>query len=68
MSDPTFRPWRKSTRSDGGQNCVEVSDAVDGSTMLVRDSKDKTGPNLTFTGSGWTAFIAGAKKGQFDLT
>ncbi|SCG15541.1 protein of unknown function [Micromonospora echinofusca] len=67
MSDPTFRHWRKSTRSDGGQNCVEVSDAVDGSVMRVRDSKDKTGPVLAFTGEGWAAFIAGAKAGAFDL-
>ncbi|MCW3838527.1 DUF397 domain-containing protein [Micromonospora yasonensis] len=67
MSDLAFRPWRKSTKSDGGQNCVEVSDAVDGSTMLVRDSKDRSGPVLTFDSAGWTAFIAGARKGQFDL-
>lgn len=61
-----YRPWRKSTRSDGGQNCVEVSDAIDGSTMLVRDSKDKTGPILTFTDTGWAQFLTGAKAGQFD--
>lgn len=67
MSDPTFRRWRKSTRSDGGQNCVEVSDAVDGSVMRVRDSKDQAGPALTFTRAGWTAFIAGAKAHKFDL-
>ncbi|MFU8849459.1 DUF397 domain-containing protein [Micromonospora sp. SL1-18] len=67
MSDPEFRPWRKSTKSDGGSNCVEVSDAVGGSTMLVRDSKDRSGPILTFDNTGWTSFIAGAKAGQFDL-
>ncbi|MFI7430749.1 DUF397 domain-containing protein [Micromonospora sp. NPDC049836] len=68
MSDPLFRPWRKSTRSDGGSNCVEVSDATDGSVMRVRDSKDRTGPTLAFTGDEWAAFIAGAKDGEFDLT
>ncbi|MFE9690888.1 DUF397 domain-containing protein [Micromonospora sp. NPDC005806] len=67
MSEAEFHPWRKSRRSDGGQNCVEVSDAVDGSAARVRDSKDRSGPALAFTGASWTAFIAGAKAGQFDL-
>ncbi|MFC8850703.1 MULTISPECIES: DUF397 domain-containing protein [unclassified Micromonospora] len=68
MNDPEFHRWRKSTRSDGGQNCVELSDAVDGRVMRVRDSKDRTGPVLSFDHDGWTAFIAGAKAHQFDLS
>ena len=35
--------------------------------MLVRDSKDRSGPVLTFDAAGWTAFTAGARDGQFDL-
>ncbi|RQX13412.1 DUF397 domain-containing protein [Micromonospora ureilytica] len=66
MSDHEFRRWRKSSRSDGGQNCVEVSDAIDGSVMRVRDSKDPSGPALAFNGAGWAAFIAGARNGAFD--
>jgi hypothetical protein len=33
----------------------------------VRDSKDPAGPMLTFTPDEWTAFIAGAKIGEFNL-
>jgi hypothetical protein len=54
-----FGAWRKSTRSDGGQNCVEVADAIDGSVVKVRDSKDRSGPALTFGSSAWQAFIRG---------
>jgi uncharacterized protein DUF397 len=35
--------------------------------MAVRDSKDRTGPILIFGVSGWAAFIAGVKDGDFDL-
>ncbi len=35
----TFAGWRKSTRSGGGDNCVEVATATDGH-IGVRDSKN----------------------------
>jgi Domain of unknown function (DUF397) len=34
-------------------NCVEVAATADGSVIGVRDSKDKTGPVLTFTPNEW---------------
>lgn len=49
--------WRKSTRSTGQGNCVEVADNVVG-TVLVRDSKDPAGPVLTFGPGAWSAFLA----------
>ena len=50
--------WRTSTRStDSGGNCVEVADNLPG-TVLVRDSKDRPGPALTFTPAAWRSFIA----------
>ncbi|MET8310414.1 MULTISPECIES: DUF397 domain-containing protein [unclassified Micromonospora] len=49
--------WRKSSRSSGnGGNCVEVADNLPG-VVGVRDSKDPTGPALTFTPAAWRAFV-----------
>jgi hypothetical protein len=59
--------WTKSSRSNGsgGNNCVEVAFLADGSTA-VRDSKDPSGPALTFTAEEWDAFLGGARDGEFD--
>nr|MDT0662439.1 DUF397 domain-containing protein [Micromonospora sp. DSM 115978] len=54
--------WHKSTRSaPNGGNCVEVADNLPGRVM-VRDSKDRTGPALTFGPAAWSAFIHGVKR------
>ncbi|MFF7589333.1 DUF397 domain-containing protein [Kitasatospora purpeofusca] len=52
--------WRKSTHSgaEGGE-CVEVAETT--SAVLVRDSKDKSGPHLTFSPAAWAAFVAYAQ-------
>jgi len=58
--------WRKSSYSaNGGASCVEV--AGDGQHILVRDSKDRSGPVLSFTPAEWGAFTAGVRDGEFDL-
>ncbi|MEO3742451.1 DUF397 domain-containing protein [Plantactinospora sp. B5E13] len=55
--------WRKATRSNSnGGNCVEVADNLPG-RVLVRDSKDQTGPALTFEPTAWRAFVELAKRG-----
>ncbi|MFB8242814.1 DUF397 domain-containing protein [Kitasatospora purpeofusca] len=52
--------WRKSTHSSNeGGECVEVAETT--SAVLVRDSKDKSGPHLTFTPAAWEAFVAYAR-------
>jgi hypothetical protein len=68
MTAPKFSSWRKSTWSSGGDNCVEVAFAADG-TVGVRDSKQKgLGPVLEFTPAEWEAFLGGAVDGEFDRT
>jgi len=67
MADLTGAVWRKSTRSDnGGASCVEVAKNLPG-VVGVRDSKDRSGPVLTFTAEQWAAFVGGVKDGEFDL-
>ncbi|HEX8870766.1 MAG TPA: DUF397 domain-containing protein [Lentzea sp.] len=53
--------WRKSSRSNNGGNgnCVEV--ALNGSTALVRDSKN---PAAVLAVPGWDAFLGAVKLGQ----
>ncbi|MDG4803977.1 DUF397 domain-containing protein [Micromonospora sp. WMMD980] len=53
--DLTGAVWRKATRS-GQSECVEVAGNLAG-VVGVRDSKDPTGPVLTFTPEAWCAFV-----------
>jgi hypothetical protein len=55
--------WIKS-RYSTDRNCVEV--AFRGESVLVRDSKDTSGPYLHFHLAEWGAFVAGVRAGQFD--
>jgi hypothetical protein len=55
MTDPR---WRTSSRSSAnGGDCVEVADNLPGQ-VLVRDSKDATGPVLAFALAEWRSFVA----------
>jgi hypothetical protein len=38
------------------------------STVYVRDSKDQSGPVLSFDASAFQAFIEDIKAGRFDLS
>jgi hypothetical protein len=56
--------WIKSSYSFANANCVEVQH--EDSSVSVRDSKDPSGPVLTFTLDEWKAFTAGCRAGEFD--
>ncbi|MEW2476641.1 DUF397 domain-containing protein [Micromonospora gifhornensis] len=57
MDNLTGARWRTSSRSStNGGVCVEVADNLPG-VIGVRDSKDPTGPALTFTPAAWRAFL-----------
>jgi hypothetical protein len=57
MGDLPRANWRTSTRSgQNGGNCVEVADNLAG-VVAVRDSKDRSGPVLSFESAAWRAFI-----------
>ncbi|MFI6131045.1 DUF397 domain-containing protein [Micromonospora sp. NPDC051141] len=49
--------WRKSSRSAQTNDCVEVATDLAG-VVGVRDSKDPTGPVLTFDAYPWRVFLA----------
>ncbi|MFH9584068.1 DUF397 domain-containing protein [Streptomyces luteogriseus] len=55
--------WFKSSYSGGDQGeCLEV--APGRPDVPVRDSKTAHGPALTFSRSGWAAFVAAVKDGR----
>lgn len=63
--------WRTSTIGPKGgtktaNECVELAPIVGGG-VAVRDTKDRQGAMLVFSGPEWASFIAGAKDGQFDF-
>lgn len=61
--------WRISTRSaDNSGNCVEAGPLADGSgRVAVRHSHHPDGSMIVYTRAEWTAFLAGAKDGEFDF-
>ncbi|ROO60296.1 uncharacterized protein DUF397 [Micromonospora sp. Llam0] len=55
MVDLTSATWRKSSRSGNAGACVEVATNLP-DVIAVRDSKDTTGPVLTFAPAQWATF------------
>ena len=59
--DPTFI-WRKSSVSASAGECVEVARLE--SSVLVRDSGDRSGPVLAFTSAQWRGLMRRIKSGE----
>ncbi|MET9922868.1 DUF397 domain-containing protein [Streptomyces sp. NPDC006435] len=55
------RNWFKSSYSDNGGQCIEVSTDL----TAVRDSKTPQGPTLATSPASFAAFVAGVKAGEF---
>lgn len=47
--------WRKSTYSGNQGDCVEVAPASE--EVLVRDTKDREGGQLSVSGDAWVVFL-----------
>lgn len=61
MEDKVDPLWRKSSYSgNGGSDCVEVGGR--GERVLVRDTKNRTGPVLEITPGAWRRFAGQVKR------
>jgi hypothetical protein len=62
MEDNMKPAWRTSSYTgNGGGNCVEVGDAA--RVIVVRDTKDRSGPTLPFSPAAWRCFADQVKAG-----
>lgn len=61
--DLSRAPWRKSSYSGNGNNCVEV--AARGRRVAVRDTTDQDGTTEIFSGQAWRRFTARVRRGEF---
>jgi len=61
MEDKIDLRWRKASYSgNGGGDCIEVADQA--ARVLVRDTKDRTGPVLGSTPAVWRRFADQVKR------
>jgi hypothetical protein len=56
--------WKKSTRSNGSDSCVEVREH--GECVEIRDSKDPSGPVLSFDRETFASFVQAIRGGTLD--
>jgi hypothetical protein len=57
--------WQKSWHSNPNGECVELA-ALPTGEVAMRNSRFPAGPILLYTQAEITAFLAGAKDGEFD--
>ncbi len=54
--------WRKSTRSNPSQNCVEIR--VDGTVARIRDSKNTLGPMIACARASLAVLVDWIRRGE----
>ena len=52
--------WKKSSHSMGNGDCVEACSS--GDAILVRDSRNKSGPVLSVSTASWTSLMERLKR------
>jgi hypothetical protein len=62
---PADEGWFKSSFSSSGGSCVEVR--FEEGLAQVRNTRDRSGPMVTFNRAEWEAFLLGAWNGEFDM-
>ena len=55
--------WHKSSRSGSSGDCIEARATSD--VAQIRDSKDPSGPALTFAHTAWADFVTDVKSERF---
>ena len=55
--DDVTTPWRKSSYSNSGANCVEIASTRSGK-IAVRDSRNPGDRALSFSPDEWQVFVA----------
>jgi hypothetical protein len=61
---PITASWQKSKTSLDVNECVQVIHSQE--HVWVRDSKNPRGSVLGLTRAGWTAFLVGVQRDEFD--
>jgi hypothetical protein len=60
-----IRPWRKASRSTGGNDCVEIAQTR--THYLIRDSKNPDGTRLAVRPQTWAAFTRDISNGAYSI-
>jgi hypothetical protein len=66
MTDLSRATWRKASRSTNNGGCVEIA-ANFPDVVAVRDSKRPEGGAHVVARTAFTAFLADARAGRYDL-